>query len=363
MSLLGENSIVGGAQAPPITGGTQETLVVYGAQEALVVYGAQEALITDGAQEALITDGAQEALITDGAQGTPEAQEGPFPDGAQKDRERWSDPTPEEDRVGAAAGDCNAARRVARRGDIEGLRNVRPGTFWFNHALSWNAASSGSMDCIRWLADNGFGLHSETITTTVQCHRFDQMRQLHEMGWPWDKFACYMAAKTGDLECLTYLIENGCPYDWQTRAHARFANQKRCEEYLRNLGIMLANDMIHSLSSEDFNACELHVPYNYTPRECMDLSTVLADGSTISSARQTDSSQPPAANIHFLFELVVGKGKRWGQRAKVGQTNKQTGGQADKVLGCKPSRNSHVCGHGRSVGRKPQYRRNEPDGS
>jgi len=42
------------------------------------------------------------------------------------------------------------------------------------------------------------------------------LKYLHENGCPWDATACAYAARRNQLECLKYLHENGCPWDVNT---------------------------------------------------------------------------------------------------------------------------------------------------
>ena len=47
--------------------------------------------------------------------------------------------------------------------------------------------------------------------------QLEELKSLRADGWPWDKYTCMYAAKTGHLEVLQWARANGCPWDRNTR--------------------------------------------------------------------------------------------------------------------------------------------------
>ena len=54
-------------------------------------------------------------------------------------------------------------------------------------------------------------------------------------GREWTGFVSASAARNGQLKCLQYLIENGCPWTWASFEAAR-CNQTECFNYLKDKG-------------------------------------------------------------------------------------------------------------------------------
>lgn len=59
---------------------------------------------------------------------------------------------------------------------------------------------------------------------------------MHEIGCPWDKTACEMAAGCGKLATLQYLHENGCSWDKTTFEAASKYGKLRILQYLLENG-------------------------------------------------------------------------------------------------------------------------------
>jgi len=63
--------------------------------------------------------------------------------------------------------------------------------------------------------------------------QLDCLKYAHENGCPWDENTCKRAAINGHLACLTYAHENGCP--WDKQECLRLATEYRnidCIEYI-----------------------------------------------------------------------------------------------------------------------------------
>ncbi len=62
------------------------------------------------------------------------------------------------------------------------------------------------------------------------------LRYAREKGCPWDKDTPAFAALNGHLECLRYAYENKCPWDTLTTAYAALGGQLKCLRYAHEKG-------------------------------------------------------------------------------------------------------------------------------
>ncbi|XP_050427340.1 uncharacterized protein LOC126837469 [Adelges cooleyi] len=94
-----------------------------------------------------------------------------------------------------------------------------------------SAACSSNLDCLKYALENGCpwrsnyaervedsfcGMSSggeEVCTAAAGTGNLQGLKLLHEYGCPWNKSTTLTAASYGYMECLTYAIQNGCPYD------------------------------------------------------------------------------------------------------------------------------------------------------
>ena len=92
-----------------------------------------------------------------------------------------------------------------------------------------------SISTLEWAWEEGFPFDESDwgrkkegfIAYVAKGGKVDLLRWLREeKNCPWDSLTCFMAAKCGQLVCLQYAHENGCPLDEKT-----FGNE-RIEEYL-----------------------------------------------------------------------------------------------------------------------------------
>ena len=60
------------------------------------------------------------------------------------------------------------------------------------------------------------------------------MTSLHKNGCSWNEYTCLNAAWKGNLDCLKYAIENGCPYDKQQYMNVA-KKHKHIVEYLESI--------------------------------------------------------------------------------------------------------------------------------
>ena len=111
------------------------------------------------------------------------------------------------------------------------------------------AATSGNLDCLKYVVENGGAMDEYTALNAAQGGYLDCLKYLHEKGCPWDCYTCINAISgqftstpgknlitPGHLDCLKYAIENGCLYDKkECIERAKNMNHAEILEYLENL--------------------------------------------------------------------------------------------------------------------------------
>jgi Ankyrin repeats (3 copies) len=93
------------------------------------------------------------------------------------------------------------------------------------------AAKTGQLEYLQYLHDNGYRWDKYLCANAVAYGHIECLRYLHKNGCPWDKWTCLNAAKNGQLECLRYLHVNGCPWDEDTCDMAARFGQIECLRY------------------------------------------------------------------------------------------------------------------------------------
>jgi hypothetical protein len=66
--------------------------------------------------------------------------------------------------------------------------------------------------------------------------QLDCLQYLHEHGCPWDERTSFAAAEKGQLACLQYVIDHGCSWNSQTMNVAANYGRLDCLKYLCSLG-------------------------------------------------------------------------------------------------------------------------------
>src|SRR5690606_14914171 len=108
--------------------------------------------------------------------------------------------------------------------------------FYMNPDICYNAASAGSLECLKYLHENGVPWDEETCFATARGSSLECLKYLHENGCPWDEETCLNAAEAGSLECLIYAHQNGCPWDKGTCSAAAEAGSLECLMYAHQNG-------------------------------------------------------------------------------------------------------------------------------
>lgn len=150
---------------------------------------------------------------------------------------------------------------------IEYLRSI--GCPW-DTLSPLGAAMTGEKECIDYLLDNGCPFDESLTEVTASRGHWDLLRHLISRGCPigprvpeaiaetgdikflkeieaekyWTKTATFAAASAGELKCLKYLIDNGCPYDSETFAASTSSSDLACFEYLKSIGCPMGPEAV-----------------------------------------------------------------------------------------------------------------------
>ncbi len=84
------------------------------------------------------------------------------------------------------------------------------------------AAESGQLNILKWLLKNGYDWEQDrSICATASLNgHFDVLKWVRKNYFEWDKFTCSFAARNGHLDILKWARENGCEWDELTCAYA-----------------------------------------------------------------------------------------------------------------------------------------------
>jgi len=119
-----------------------------------------------------------------------------------------------------------------------------------------NAATHGSLECIKYLAAQGCLWDEFTCVYAAEGGHLDCLRYLHEQGCPWDANTCSYAAMNGHIHCLVYAHEAGCTWDSETSSYAASGGHQCCLQFLHERGCPWEEDKVtEAAASEGHVAC------------------------------------------------------------------------------------------------------------
>jgi len=74
------------------------------------------------------------------------------------------------------------------------------------------AAKSGSIDCLKYLYENGCPVNIDICNYAAEGGHLDCLRYLHLIDMPLTEQTCLFAAYNGHKDCLEYMMKNGCTW-------------------------------------------------------------------------------------------------------------------------------------------------------
>jgi len=106
----------------------------------------------------------------------------------------------------------------------------------WSEAYTEYAAENGFVDLFRHLIDSGCPCSSENCSCLfAKAESLEGLKFIFARRLPWDADACEAAAECGNLECLAFLVENGCPVNYDRICESAAANL-RCLTYTHKRG-------------------------------------------------------------------------------------------------------------------------------
>ena len=102
--------------------------------------------------------------------------------------------------------------------------------------IDMHAAASKSLDCLKYLRENGCDWDEEVSSTAARSGNLDCLKYLHENGCPWDIYTTKYAAENGNLDCLKYAYEKGCPMCDSVFRYAAYGGNVNCMKYVQDNG-------------------------------------------------------------------------------------------------------------------------------
>ena len=111
-----------------------------------------------------------------------------------------------------------------------------------DHDITWDvyftdiAALYGQLKCLKYLHNNGCPWDVFTCSSAAENGKLDCLKYLHSNGCPWSVVTCSAAAENGHIDCLKYAHRNGCPWNGTTCASAAQNGHIECLEYAQSNG-------------------------------------------------------------------------------------------------------------------------------
>ena len=96
------------------------------------------------------------------------------------------------------------------------------------------AASSGQLEALQWLREDGCPWNENTCAMAAYGGHLEVLQWIRANGCPWDERTCYCAAtEIGNLEVLQWAHANGCPWDEGTCSEAALHGNLEILQWLR----------------------------------------------------------------------------------------------------------------------------------
>ncbi len=131
---------------------------------------------------------------------------------------------------------CKDIYKSVEKGHLECLKYFHSSTkdFRWDPFITRCAAGNQHLDCLKYAHENGCEWHPYTKYQISRPGNFNLeiLKYVHENGCPWTNDTSYRAARFGNLEFLKYAHENGCPFDKYTIKEAASNGHLEIIKYL-----------------------------------------------------------------------------------------------------------------------------------
>ncbi len=101
----------------------------------------------------------------------------------------------------------------------------------FKYESCEKAAKVGDLEELKKMHENGYPLDKWVCALAAQYGNLECLRYAHSQGCEWYEYTTYNAAKKGHLDCLRYAFENGCQWDKLTPESAAKNGHLECFKY------------------------------------------------------------------------------------------------------------------------------------
>lgn len=108
-------------------------------------------------------------------------------------------------------------KRIVSRGDLFLLQRIHTNYKKLKVAIPWTfgtaaiAAKNGNIDCLKYLHEQGCPLTAHSTTNAAEQGHLDCLIYLHENNCKWTSSAYKGAVKKNRTSCISYLVDNECP--------------------------------------------------------------------------------------------------------------------------------------------------------
>ena len=98
---------------------------------------------------------------------------------------------------------------------IDFIKYLISKNFPLSEDLCIKAIESNNLEILTCLHENECPWNIMVCNSAIRNDRIEILKYLHENGCPWDGFTFYCAVESNNLEIIKYLCDNKCPYDEQ----------------------------------------------------------------------------------------------------------------------------------------------------
>jgi len=114
----------------------------------------------------------------------------------------------------------NIYRDAATQGSLSVLQWAHAAGYPWDSFACRVAAQYRHLEVLKWIHAEGYAWDSLMCTYAAQHGHLEVLQWAHTHGYPWNSSICMYAAENGHLEVLKWARANGCPWGPSTCAHA-----------------------------------------------------------------------------------------------------------------------------------------------
>lgn len=161
-------------------------------------------------------------------------------------------------------------RNIACELSVGSLAQLKYAHEFLGFPLNWRvcvaAAANGEIECLSYAHEKGCPWDKSVCFEAAANGHLGCLIYAHKNGCPWDKWACEAAVRHGHVKCLEYLHKNGCPWDEFVCIIAAENNRPECLRYAHENGcpwdervciIAATNEHVECLQYAHRNGCSL----------------------------------------------------------------------------------------------------------